>query len=177
MTYIMDMKRLFVALLALVVMVVVAPDVLAQSNNSGVSDGSTALSMATYLYCGTKNILQGYIGFLIGFALVALGLWALIQGKGIASGLILIVFGTLVTAIPSVIETTMGGLATLLTQAGISNSGAGLSKVSCGSGVPTPQIDNSMFESSDGLAVTKEFGQQLKKEGNYQPPPPYAAYE
>ena len=155
-------------------MVMVAPHVFAvDASAAGSSDGSTAQAIATYMYCGTKNIIQGYVGLLCGLALAALGLWALIQGKGMASGLTLIIAGSLVTALPSLIESTLSGFGNLLTTAGIATTG--FSITTCGTGgIPTPPTD--MNTSSDGLVVVKEYGQQLKKSEPYQPPPPYDAY-
>ncbi len=84
------------------------------------STGATGKALAEGMYCDTKWLLEGNIGLIIGLILVFMGIWSLVQGAKIIAALPVIVIGSLVTALPSIIESSFEGLGALLSETGIS---------------------------------------------------------
>lgn len=90
-----------------------------QSASNG-SSGAAGTLLAQGLYCDTKGLLEGNIGLLLGLILVFIGIWALVQGAKMIAVLPVILIGSLVTALPSVIESSFEGLGSLLSETNIS---------------------------------------------------------
>jgi len=53
---------------------------------------------------------------------VAVGIWSLIQGGGVGTAIITIISGALITALPGLVESFLGGLGSLVRESGISSS-------------------------------------------------------
>lgn len=87
-----------------------------------VSQGEIAKKLSIKLYCETKGLLQGPFGTILGLILVAVGIWSLIQGGGVGTAIITIISGALITALPGLVESFLGGLGSLVRESGISSS-------------------------------------------------------
>lgn len=85
------------------------------------ADGQMGVQLTQTLYCDTKSLIGGNIGLLVGLGIALLGLYKLTQGGGFGA-VILIAVGATVTAVPSLIESSLSGLGGILQGAGISNS-------------------------------------------------------
>lgn len=85
------------------------------------SDGTVSTQLAINLYCGTAALFEGDLGLLIGLILVFTGLWSLVQGGKIVAALPVLIFGALITALPSLIISSLQGLGQLLSDTGISS--------------------------------------------------------
>lgn len=93
----------------------------ASSATQGTSDGQVALTLAQGLMCDTKALLEGYVGLLLGLVLIFVGVWSLVGGGSPKVGLVTIFFGALITALPSLILSTMEGFGALMEQSGLSS--------------------------------------------------------
>jgi hypothetical protein len=87
-----------------------------------VSQGEIAKKLSIKLYCETKGLLQGPFGTILGLIMVAVGIWGLIQGGGAGTAILTIISGALITALPGLVESFLGGLGSLVRESGISNS-------------------------------------------------------
>lgn len=85
---------------------------------------SASEGMSKQLLCGVITVGSGNIALFAGLLLALYGLWAMVRHAALKSGLIFIVCGALLTALPSLILSGLGGLSTFLNQTGISNSNA-----------------------------------------------------
>jgi hypothetical protein len=92
------------------------------ANGWAQSSGDVSIALSKQLYCSTKTFFEGNIGLLIGLLMLVAGFWALINGGKIVGAMVMIVVGSLVTALPSLIEASFGGLSALLNQTQISDS-------------------------------------------------------
>ncbi len=145
--------------LALVVgaMVFMAQVGLAQAT----SNGEVSKYLANDLFCDTVDLLEGDIGLLIGLILVFLGLWSMIQGAKILSALPLLITGAFITAIPSLILSTLGGLGELLNETGMSKST--FSPPECPALTPAQDgIDKAMKNSSGAFYPSRGSYPKLK---------------
>ncbi len=70
--------------------------------------GQTGVTLSQQFYCQSKYVLSGNFGLLIGLAVALLGLYQMVNGA-VAGGLILLLCGALITALPSLVESTMKG--------------------------------------------------------------------
>lgn len=121
---------------------------------AGPTTGEAGIAAAKGIYCGTKTLLEGQLGLLIGMLFVISGLWMLIQGKGVPAALVLLVFGAVVTAIPGMVESSLKGLSSMFYSAGISSKDTFSSLATgCGSGgaeFTTPKTGLEEDEVDDG---------------------------
>ena len=85
------------------------------------SPGQVATNLSKQLYCETKGLLQGPFGTILGLIMVAVGIWSLIQGGGVGTAIITIISGALITALPGLVESFLGGLGSLMRESGISS--------------------------------------------------------
>lgn len=106
-----------------------APDVMAQilneDGNGGVTnttDGRLGKVLSQNLYCGTKGLVEGNLGLVIGLLIMFGALWSLMKGGKVMPAIVSILFGAMVTALPSLIESSMDGLSTLMQETGMSTS-------------------------------------------------------
>lgn len=76
--------------------------------NQGKTDNQIAMSLSQQLYCQSKNVLAGNLGLLLGLGLALMGLYQMVSGN-LVGGLILLICGALITALPSLVESTMKG--------------------------------------------------------------------
>lgn len=88
-------------------------------STAGTTNGELGAKLATGLYCDGKHLIQGSLGMAIGLLMVFGGLWSMVRGGKIISGIIMIAFGAILTALPSMIEATLQGLGNLLSQSGM----------------------------------------------------------
>ena len=113
------------------------------------SNGAVSTQLAINLYCGTATLFEGDIGLLIGLILVFTGLWSLVQGGKIAAALPVLIFGALITALPSLIISSLQGLGQLLSDTGISRGALQIETCSSTGLTPTQtSINNSMRNNS-----------------------------
>lgn len=105
--------------LALLLLLLASAPVWAQS------DGKVSEELSKHLYCDIVEIVEGDVGILIGLILVFMALWAMIKGAKPLAVLPLVIVGTLVTGLPTLIESTMTGLSVLLEETGISTVPSG----------------------------------------------------
>lgn len=115
---------------SLVVALVVAVPVLAE-------DTSLGTTLAQSIWCDMKSVFDGSVGLLVGFGVALLGLWQVVQGKGMA-GVLLIAGGAAVSQLPALIESTLQGMGSALQAAGISHiEGQAARNTSCRAQVNT----------------------------------------
>lgn len=88
------------------------------------TDGKLGEVLSAQLYCGVKTLVEGNIGLAIGLLIMFAALWSLARGGKMAPALISIMFGALITALPSLVESSMGGLAQLMSETGMTDKGA-----------------------------------------------------
>ena len=86
------------------------------------TSGELGNKLATTLYCDTKSLFQGSLGMAIGMLMVFGGIWSMARGGKIFGGFILIAFGGMFTALPSIVEATLEGLSNLLVASKMSTS-------------------------------------------------------
>lgn len=86
------------------------------------TDGTVGLKLAQGLFCDTKNLLEGYLGLTLGLLLVLSGIWSLTSGGSPKTAFTLILFGALITSLPSLIISTMEGFGDLMEKSGLSSS-------------------------------------------------------
>ncbi|HEX2859329.1 MAG TPA: hypothetical protein VHP58_03930 [Alphaproteobacteria bacterium] len=103
------MKKLMIFAFALVAMLLVG-HVWAQTSTDMPSqtDGQIALSLSQQLYCQSKNVLASNLGLLIGVVMALAGLYRMVSGN-LAGGMIMLICGALITALPSLVESAMKG--------------------------------------------------------------------
>ncbi|MBI1308340.1 MAG: hypothetical protein GC129_00580 [Proteobacteria bacterium] len=168
------MKRWFFPVLAcaLVLMVVFAGDVFA-GNPSGTGDGTDSIKLTEGLYCSTKALIQGPTGLLVGLAFAALGVWLLIQGRGMGAALTMIVAGSLVTAVPSLIESTMSGLGTLMVQAHISSDNTTFAAPNCPSTAAATPLPPAYEQPDAPVTSTDQDCNAFEDKGCAKPMPMY----
>ena len=94
----------------------------AAASDPNASDGSVSIQLSSKMYCDVRDLVQGDIGLLLGLVLVFMGIWSMVQGAKIVAVLPIIIIGSLVTALPSLIEETFKGLGGLLSGVGISQA-------------------------------------------------------
>lgn len=148
---------LFVGVMVVMAQVGVATD---EANN-----GEVSKYLANKLFCDTVDLLEGDIGLLIGLILVFLGLWSMIQGAKIAAALPLLITGAFITAIPSLILSTLGGLGTLLAESGMTDENNTFSPPTCPALLPNqivsspdlmgPFLPSKNIKGTEGLAICR----------------------
>lgn len=84
--------------------------------NQGKTDNQLAMGLSQQLYCQSKNVLAGNFGLLLGLGLALMGLYQMVSGN-LMGGIIMLVSGALITALPSLIESGLKGLGTFLSGA------------------------------------------------------------
>lgn len=115
---------------------------------AGASDGQTSIMLSKRLYCDTKSLIEGNLGILLGLLLVIMGIWSLIRDGSWTDGLIMIIFGALVTALPGLLESTYGGLGDMLKQSGITQND--YKPIECGGGT-APNFRQTEIDSMNKL--------------------------
>jgi hypothetical protein len=88
------------------------------------ANGGLAIGLTQNLYCDMKGLLSGSVGLMIGFAVALLGLMKIIQGST-GTGIIFILMGAAVTALPNIVESTIGGIGSVLYENDISTRAPG----------------------------------------------------
>lgn len=88
----------------------------------GTSDGKLGENLALGLFCDTKGVLEGDVGLLLGLILVFIALWSMIQGAKLVAVFPLLIIGSLMTALPSLIMTGFESLGVLLAETKISTN-------------------------------------------------------
>ena len=114
----------------------------------------SGLALSQQVYCDIKSLFSGQLGLLAGFGIALYGLMQIVQGST-GPGVFLIAGGAVVTLLPNLIESFMGGVGGVLTSTGISNSG-NFSPQGCANPVnthnpamdPNGLNDNSLFNSA-----------------------------
>lgn len=86
------------------------------------TSGKVGIQLSQQLYCDGKSLLQGDVGLIFGLLMVFFGIWALVRGSKMAPALITIIFGALVTALPSLVESSLGGIGQLLSDSNMTGS-------------------------------------------------------
>jgi len=130
--------------------------------------GKEGAELAQNLYCNTADLLEGNIGLLLGLILVFMGIWALIQGAKMIAVVPMIIVGSLVTALPSVIESSFKGLGTLLKDAEIST--VEYKPPTCPAPPPTPATTTPTVEQYTKLYEVQK-GVYYPGRGVYNVPP------
>lgn len=161
MTYTLGMspllKRLMLPIFACAVVALSlgAEAVWAQNpGTQGTSTGEVSFELAKDIYCGTRGLLEGKLGLLIGLFFVAWGVWLLIKGKGFPAAIVMLIFGSIVTAIPGLVVSGLGGLSSMFQQSGISDSDNFSSMLECSnaanySGTPNSNQQEDLYEDFD----------------------------
>lgn len=119
--------------------------------------------MATYLYCGVKGLITGNVGLLLGLILAATGVWVIIQGHSLASGISMIIFGTIVTALPVIVESSLSGMASLLKESGIAFSAFSVPEACQNAPAPADISDVDLYDMDtpdveEGIYLDEEDG-------------------
>jgi murein DD-endopeptidase MepM/ murein hydrolase activator NlpD len=83
-------------------------------------DEGPGVGLAAQLLCQTFTIMSGPVGLFIGFAVALYGLWQMVVDGDFKGGLLFIVVGALLTALPGVTRTFLAGANELLRAAGVS---------------------------------------------------------
>jgi hypothetical protein len=91
----------------------------AWAQDTSPTDGQIAMALSQQLYCQAKGVLSGNLGLLAGMVIALYGLYTMINGA-VSGGLILVICGALLTALPSLVQSTMQGLSGFLTSTQIS---------------------------------------------------------
>lgn len=127
-------------------------DVIAQTQTPESGNSSTAgvegMRLTEELYCKTKGVISGPVGMMAGLFMAVLGLWMLVQGVGVFPALVMLVSGSLITAVPGFIESTLSGLGGLLNEAGLTAGNAFAPPQSCSSTV-TPDREQTPMDWDD----------------------------
>jgi hypothetical protein len=95
-------------------LVLCATPVLAQTT---ASDGQLGVELTRSMYCGFKDLIGGTLGLMLGFLMVVSGIWRLIRGAGFVEAGILILFGSMITSLPGLVESSFSGFNQLLREA------------------------------------------------------------
>ena len=104
--------------------------------------GDTAISQAKVVYCGMKGLIEGNLGLVAGLIMAFLGVWGLINGGSLMTGIVFIVAGASLTAIPGMVESTLGGFGALIKEAGFTTKEQSISAFLCtSSDSPSPVQD------------------------------------
>ena len=150
-------------------MVLVAMPVLAEQVSApGTSDGALSKALATNLYCSVYSLMGGNLGIILGLILVFLGLWAMIQGAKPIAVIPLIIVGALMTALPSLIESSLEGLATLFKEAGITkevNYRSKFKQLGCGSSNHT---STNLTDAEMEARYRNNMGEPYPSRGSYE---------
>jgi len=86
-----------------------------------VTDSQAGLSLSQQFYCQAKGVLSGNLGLIAGLLLALTGLWAMVNGS-LTGGVITLICGALITALPSLTESFLKGAYTF-TQHNLGNGG------------------------------------------------------
>ena len=108
------MVRRSLPLLGLVVVMLGMAHLGWAQTTTGNSSGQVSEVLSFNLYCQVISLLEGYIGLLLGLIMLVAGFWTLIKGGSVPVALSMILMGGLVTALPSLIISTLKGLDLLL---------------------------------------------------------------
>lgn len=79
------------------------------------SNGKLGLELSKQLYCQMKSAFTSNTGLFIGLCIAVMGLWKLLSTGNVGGGLILIVSGALLTALPSLAQSFLNGVGVALT--------------------------------------------------------------
>ena len=74
------------------------------------TDGQLATSLAQQLVCDTHNVISGNLGLMMGFLVACWGLYLMIVKNSMKSGLMFLIFGALLTALPGIVLSFFDGL-------------------------------------------------------------------
>lgn len=84
-------------------------------------DEAASVGMAARLMCETFTVMSGTLGLLAGFALALYGLWLIIMSGEMKGGMLFIVVGAILTAIPGITRTILIGTSEFFQAAKISS--------------------------------------------------------
>lgn len=99
------------------------------------SDGAISEMLSAEMYCSIGRMLEGNLGLILGLVLVFIALWSMINGAKIVVALPFIILGALITALPSLVESTFDGLSSMLQRSEISI--ANFAPPQCSSNMPS----------------------------------------
>jgi hypothetical protein len=85
-------------------------------------DPEPGAGMAARLLCDGATLISGPAGLFFGFAIALYGLWQIISSENFKYGLVLIVVGALLTALPGLIRSGVSGTSGFLVSMGLSES-------------------------------------------------------
>jgi hypothetical protein len=94
------------------------------------TSGALSKQLSQDLYCQSKKLLSGNIGLLIGVVIALFGLYQM-AGGNLMGGLVLLVCGALVTALPSLVESFLTGVGSVLSTGGTSLGATTFKPPSC----------------------------------------------
>ncbi|TKW61898.1 MAG: hypothetical protein DI628_04565 [Blastochloris viridis] len=118
------------------------------------NNGELSRYLANKLYCDTVDILEGQVGLLIGLLIVFGGLWSMVRGAKPTAALPVMFIGAMVTAVPSLILSSLEGLGTLLNESNVTKKT--FTAPSCPANTPGQQaIDDAMRDSSGKYYPTR----------------------
>ena len=81
----------------------------ADTSSTTQTNGQLGLQLSQELYCQMKSAFTSNTGLFAGLCIAVFGLWKLLSGN-MSGGLILIVSGALLTALPSLAQSFLNGL-------------------------------------------------------------------
>jgi hypothetical protein len=84
---------------------------------------SASVGLSKQLLCEVVAVGSGNIALLAGLLVALYGLWAMVRHAALKRGFILIISGALLTALPSLVISSLGGVATWLQNSGLSAYG------------------------------------------------------
>lgn|GEM_PF-4436900 len=143
------MVRTLGPLLGMVVLMLCIAHFAWATTDPNASNGQLSLQLSQKLYCQVTGLLEGYVGLLIGLVMLIAGFWTLINGGSVPTALSMIIMGGLVTALPSLINSTLNGTYALLQSAHLLGAST-FAPPMCGNG--THQLDGGTY-SSDGRNI------------------------
>ncbi len=131
----------------------------AAEGSASTNNGEVSIFLANQLFCSTVDLLEGDIGLLIGLILIFVGLWSMVQGAKFVAAFPIMIMGALITAIPSLLLSSLKGLSGLLNDSHISKHD--FTPPSCPALTPSQKaIDNAMRDRS---------GRNYPSRGSYDP--------